>query len=102
MAFSVVKDNRIGGNHIVEVRDYDPVIGDETTESARLNYELVKNSPRDKFYSGVITSLIFSHQASVGSFGTSKTERGITSLMESWHGPRLANHFKSISGVGQA
>lgn len=49
---SVVQNNQVGGGKIAKTNEYAPIIGDETTETAQKNYEIVKYISNDQIIFG--------------------------------------------------
>lgn len=49
---NVVKSNQIGGGKIVKPSSYKEIIGDDTTETAKLNYEIIKKFSQEQIIFG--------------------------------------------------
>lgn len=49
---NVVKSNQIGGGKIVKSSSYKEIIGDDTTETAKLNYEIIKKFSQEQIIFG--------------------------------------------------
>lgn len=49
---SIVKDNRVGKPGVTEPRQYDPIIGDETSEAAQKHYLVSRDHSRTQIFFG--------------------------------------------------
>lgn len=48
----IVSGNKIGGANVCPVNEYSPVIGDESTETARKSYEILRDASRNQILFG--------------------------------------------------
>lgn len=84
---------KVGGGKIVNSNSYMSIKGDDTTETARENYDIVSQITDNQ-----IILLIFYHPELVGAFGIKKIQ--VTLLTLKWRGLLLIKELNYITGYG--